>query len=222
MKSHEIIFTLNDAEKIIIKLNESLDQVDCCYSTPIFFIHEKKEYLLSIESIRYNLHSFVKLFSMALEKKLYLHESIKHNDTMTKDIGWLYNEELQQICGDESKNRPYLIYEKREKGQIWVGDKYRLWSHIGESWIYNNPKGAIIFEITCKHPSNWEKPEEGANTIPYDEWISNYYRPVLLREIPDDIAQTWLTKAHELLNHIEENIQKDFQKRMAEGSIILD
>lgn len=210
MKSTEIIFKLNEIEKIVITLEESIKHVDCCYRAPILYFQGDREYLLengNIFSVRDNIQKFINLVAKALSNKLVLHPSLKSNTPIVKDIGYFFNESRQ--------NKPGIVYDEEENGEqgYWVGMKYMLWAEDDVTWMYNNESGDIIFEITpCfpGKPTYWfeKEPfsqEEIENSLWYEQWIKDY-KPLLIREIPREVAQKWLDQAHEILETIEENI----------------
>jgi hypothetical protein len=196
MNIHNIIFKINDTEKIIIELKEPLDNVDCCYQECINFYKGNKNLCnFSTDTIRYNLKELASLLSQALENKLQLHKSI------TKDIGYLANEADQEKLGISYINH------------LWVGRRYALFGgNLNEktylySWIYNDKDSNIIFEITPKYKWHFSEPKKGESYIPYEEWIKTY-KPFLIRKIPVEVACQWLDQATSILNKIEENMAK--------------
>lgn len=220
MNKHAIVFELTADKKIIIDLQEPIERVDCCFRAPIFFVYQNERYILSRDSLRLNLHRFVELLSFALANKLPLHPSIKIHGLLHEDIGWLYNEELQNIFTDTTKDRPYLFYENEHESTVWVGEKHSLWCFQLQSWIYNSSDQKIVLELTSNYPGFWGANEEQRKAkITYEEWIQTY-EPFLITEISIEVARTWLTEAAFLLKKIEENIRIDFEKRKKANLII--
>jgi hypothetical protein len=194
MNINKIVFKLNEQEKIIIELEESFENIDCCYREHMNFYRDDKILChFSLDTIRYYLATLQILLKSALANKLQLHESI------TLDVGFLDNEDCQ-----EKKN---LVYD----GVHWVGRKYAfIAGYLNEkswfsSWIYNDISGNIIFELTPKY--RWyfyvkKEAKKYKDYIPYEEWIKNY-KPLLIRTIPKDVAEQWLHQAQEILKNIE-------------------
>ena len=87
---YTMIFPLNDSEKIISESEESLDKIHCCTNGSLTLINEYEKILLSKESTHENIFILCGQFNKALNNKLVLHPSI------TRDIGYLFNEELQE------------------------------------------------------------------------------------------------------------------------------
>jgi len=195
MNSYEIIFTLTNKEKLIFKLDEPLNKVHCCYDVPIIFYHDNNQILLSTGSIHENIVTLHSLLTKALKNDLKLHKSI------TQDIGYLYNEELQ--------GNPGLFYTKLEERDYWIGNNYLLWSHKFATWLYNDNDGNIILEITPIYPGIFIDPAETANGTTYEKWIEGY-KPCFTQKIPLDIAENWLKQASSILKVIDENIKREF------------
>jgi hypothetical protein len=198
MSKNEIIFMLNDTEKIVIPFEEGLDKVHCCYETPIFLYQGSQKSLLTSESLRENMYILSNLLGKALNSSLPLHESI------VKDIGYLENEHLQGRSG--------LVYIKLESRNYWVGSKNNLWSPcLANSnlttWIYNDVDDFIIFEVTLLYPYHFSDPAETGNVISYDQWIQGY-KPYLIRRIPRTVAEQWLVQANKILQQIEKNVER--------------
>jgi len=136
------------------------------------------------------LQSFVRALQKAIAHKLQLHNLI------TQDIGYLWNEWCQ-----EKLDKAY------EKNSEWIGWKNMVWNSDGggtqalNTWLYNDSKGKIIFEITPDY--NWHDPDAQMNVpfIPYEEFIKNY-KPYIIREVPLDIAKIWLAKAKAIIKII--------------------
>lgn len=188
MKNYNIVFQLNDSEKLIIELEEPLANVDYCYLEMMYFLHDQSKILLWKDSIRYNLECLRNILNQALHNQLKLHESI------TQDIGYLYNECLQ--------NKSYLTCTKEDN--VWVGYKYQFTGGNGFMiWIYNEKNGDIIFEITPYFvEQSYEKID---NFLDYNKWIKGY-RPILIRIVPRETAQHWLDQADKILATIKNNV----------------
>jgi hypothetical protein len=208
IKNNNIIFTLTHLEKIIIKLDDSLELLCDFCTAPIFFITNQKKYLLSTDCIQYNMRCFVKILKKALDCDLKLHESIQKNNSIVSDIGYLYNEDLQ------NQSDLTIVKEPEEEYELWIGYKYGIWGDNIKTWIYNDKKGNIIFKLTPIFPGKFSTgkldpndPEEMANFLWYKEWIKSY-KPILTRKIPKKIALQWLEQAEDIVKQIDHNIQQ--------------
>ena len=87
--------------------------------------------------LRNGLAVFQETLGDAIADRFKLHSSI------AKDIGYMWNEELNETSG--------LVY--KDSG-FWVGCDHLVWTNRGyeylktATWLYNNEKGEIILEIT--------------------------------------------------------------------------
>ena len=189
------IFSLNDTECISITLHKPHDIIHCCYEIPLFFIKNKEKILLSKDSIRELIEIFNGLLKKALLNNLKLPASISTN------IGYLFNKEI-----NEEKPNSELQYEKCENGNSWVGWKYKIWSYLTATWIYNDELGNIILEITPVYPKTFRDPEEDLDIENYQNWMKSY-APILIRTIPRNIAENWLKQTENILEEIKANIK---------------
>lgn len=202
----EIVFALNETEKIVVELEEPLEEVDCCNRAALAFVSGDVRYFLGIDTVRYKLNGFFRLLSEALDGQLVLHESIKH------DVGFVLNECLQSkpACARETVGSDGYF--------PWVVYRYILWGIDEVVLVYNNDDGEIILELapcfpgepTYSHePGEELDPEEVANLAWYEEWIKDY-TPILIRKIPREVAQQWLEQADHILDVIEANVRREF------------
>ncbi len=206
MRLHDVVFLLNEAEKIVVKLACSIHEADCCFRAPIVFVQTNKEYILgdgAVSSVSFNMHRFVDMLSLALSNSLQLHESLKKSNNIGDDIGYLYNEYLQN-------NISKLVYkkEKNEDYDHWVGDRHRLWGKELQVWIYNNQDGDIFLKFTPIFPGKFSlgdpiDSEEIENAAQYTGWIKDY-TPFLTRKIPREVAQKWLEQANEIFQYMSQ------------------
>jgi hypothetical protein len=206
MRLNKIIFKLNNEEGIFMSLPCNFEELACCSEGAINFYTQEHTYTMALDLVLYFMNELIGSLSQSLENKLRLHESI------SKDIGYLSNEYLQ--------DKPGLVCEKLEGIDYWVGSKNALWSTRQNmypklaSWLYNDQNGNIIFEITPRYPWHFSEPKEGEDFIPYEEWIKSY-KPVLIRAIPVEVARQWLEQANMILKKIEENVAR-FEREHAE------
>ena len=193
MNKDNILFSITNYEKIIIELPVPLISLHCCSEASIKFVHNKKNILLSSDSVRENMHVFNNLLTKALNAELKLDSSI------SQDIGYLYNEELQ--------DRPGLSYKKWEGREYWIGYDYKLWSYKYATWLYNDYKGSIILEITPMYDNLHDDTDDLVAQKKYDNW-KEYYFPYFIQNIPHEVAQEWLSQSQKILEIIELNIQR--------------
>ncbi|HSC25176.1 MAG TPA: hypothetical protein VLB80_03115 [Candidatus Babeliales bacterium] len=192
---NEIIFALNNHEKIIIQLKSPLSTSDYCSTTPIILMQNNKQLILTKDFLYHNMNRLITLLKKALKNELLSDHYIMH------DIGFLFNQYSANLCGEKLKKPTGLIYKKKNNISYWPGNDYHLWAHNYISWIYNKSDRSIIFEVTPFYPYMYCEPEEESNYIPYNEWIKTY-KPYLIREIPRAIAQEWLKQAEYIIQTI--------------------
>lgn len=132
--------------------------------------------------------------------KLILNKHLELDKSMTENIGFLWNEYLQE------KTNHIFIEEKSESKECesWIGTNYILWSIWGlETWIYSK-KNTIYLEITPVYKWHFDEPEKNEKFIPYDEFIKNY-EPIAVIKISKETAKKWLAKTEKLLKYIKLN-----------------
>lgn len=166
--THETILALNDDEKIIIQHQKSLHKIDCHYEDSIVLRYNNSEIILTHDFLYHNLQELAVLLKKALNNELVLHNSI------TQDIGFLFNQYSAHICGEKLQEPTHLVYVQENGKKYWPGNDYSLWAKNFVSWIYNKPDGSITFEVTPFYPYMYCEPEEEPNYIPYEKWIKTY------------------------------------------------
>ena len=92
VKQYNIEFKLNDIEKIVVKLEEPLEEVGFIHFVPIVFESEHSYTLSSGRpSTLYGIMQDLEiLLRMALDNNLQLHESLKLDKQGIKDIGYFF------------------------------------------------------------------------------------------------------------------------------------
>lgn len=133
-----------------------------------------------------------------------LDNSIKLSLDINKDIGYLYNEDLQ--------NKPGLVYtrEEGEEYDLWVGYRYRLWGAECQSWIYNDEEGEVIFELTPLFSGPFalgDKMQNKTQLTKYEKWLKSY-QPILIRIIAKHIVHQLLVQVTGILDVINANVKK--------------
>lgn len=196
--NNQIIFDLNKLERIVIDIDEPIQELNYYSQGVCFFVSNNDMYSMGKDTVRYNVQCLRNKIFKALNNQLQLHESI------TKDIGYLYNQDQQK--------RPGLIHDTDKDGESWVGYRYYLWGVNLITWIYNDKNGDIILEITPRFPGKpkykWQKEpfskEEIENFAWYEEWIKQY-QPFLTRTITRETAEKWAQQSKAILDIIENN-----------------
>jgi hypothetical protein len=198
---YEIIFDLYNDEKIVIKSQIPLSEINYCTEASIILIQKSKQLLLAQDSFYSNVKRLNTLLKKVLKQELILHS------TITKDIGYLFNQYSAIICGEKLKEPTFLTYIKKNNESYWIGNDYHLWAGDYITWLYNNSDGKVItFEVTPFYPYMYCQSEEEPNHLLYEEWIKTY-QPCLIREISIQTAQEWLKQTEFILQKIDSNIQ---------------
>lgn len=191
-------FIINDNNKIVLFLEEALDELHCCSEASIQLFHNGKKFHETCYSVREYLITIKHIAENALNHKAQLHKSI------TQNIGFLLNEELQY--------KPGLYFTDQGKTSWWVGYEYCL--SMAEKvgmWLYNDIHGGILFEATPIFPFTYRNYAKDPNYVPYKTWIKTY-KPYFITEASAKSIQKWPILADAILIQIEENIQKMFRE----------
>src|SRR5579872_3409464 len=193
MKQHEISFSFNDKEKIIISLQEPLEYITPYYEEYIFLFYNETKSLLAEVPIYYNIHQLMMFLKKSLNNELLIDKSI------TADIGYLLNEY-------HINEKGFVTYDFPSGVSSWIGYKYHVWEATSDkrlvTWIYNDSDEFIIFEVTPFYPYMYCDPQEEPNYIPYEEWIKTY-KPYFKTKISAIVAQQWLKQTEFILKEIE-------------------
>jgi hypothetical protein len=196
MPPHNIIFTLNDKEKLVIYLDQPLEKLPCYCQIPIIFYENNNKYLLSLDYLPSDIEALNQHLKKTINQQAYLHPSIN------QDIGYLYNDYLKHELAKKWKKSPSLFYESDKNYKFWIGTNYQLWGYqYLATWMYNDINGNIIFEITPKYPDFLT---EGNNPppMPYKQWIK-HYQSILIRTIPKETALKWLEQTDVILKLLQ-------------------
>jgi hypothetical protein len=201
MKNHEIVFTLNKKEKIIVELMEPLVLIGCGQGVPIFFMQGSGKVKIDSDDMRWDMNSLSSLLTAALRNRLTLHESIKEN------IGYLYAQLVFYGFDRHMAKKQGLIFDEEDE---WVGTKHLLFAYDIAIWIYNDQQGAIILEFTPWYKGNYFDFEGETDFTQYEQFLKDY-KPLFTRTLPRDVAQQWLDQANSILKQITENSER-FEK----------
>lgn len=192
-------FILNQDEKIRIHLFNENDIYSSYYVSYVLLVINKKEIIIGKSFIIDFVETLQKKLKLAVLNELKLHSSIK------KSIGYYWNQEL-----NEEHPNIYLIQGKEYK--YWVGRKYLLWTTDSNkkyecfaTWLYNDVKGSIIFEVTPDYPEGFVDKDSATEVKAYQDWMEKSYKPFYTRIIPKEAAEQWLKQCKLLLKTIHNN-----------------
>ncbi|HLC06890.1 MAG TPA: hypothetical protein VJJ26_01755 [Candidatus Babeliales bacterium] len=202
MNINEVIFLINEKEKIVLRSQDPLDEISCCYDALISLVQEKRTILLSDDDIIQNMRIFALLLKEALGHSLLL-------DSSLDDIGFVYNQFCRFLWSeDELSATDNFFYEDGDKNKDWIGMRYHLWAGGNNvTWLYNDKNGAIILEVTPFYPYLHVDPNEELNYIPYEEWIKDY-KPYFTTTISKEMAEQWLAQADSIVKQINDNVER--------------
>ena len=165
------------------------------YST-VIFNQNNQTYTISRE---FPLHLFLSILQKLLKKSL--HNNLQLNPSINHDIGYLWNEWI-------NNNHTSLLYITDKNNETsWVGQQYQLSSDDYLSWIYNDEKQNIIFELTPAYPLGCIDQENEQEIKNYRKWIQSY-TPLFKDIIPYHIAQEWIIQTEQILDIIDKNSEK--------------
>lgn len=204
----EIVFTLTRNEKIIIPIDIPLTEVNCCTESSIIFIQKNHELVLTNDSLSINIQTMIVLLQKCINQELLL------DNTITKDIGYLFNQYSAIICGENLEGPTCVTYIRKNNELYWSGNDYQLWCADYITWLYNCVDGSIIFEVTPFYPYMYCEPEEEPDYIPYKEWIKTY-KPYFITTLSREIAEEWLKQAEYIIKNIQDNQKRwELQSKM--------
>ncbi|MBP6870238.1 hypothetical protein KBC04_05120 [Candidatus Babeliales bacterium] len=190
------IFNLAPDKKIIILIEESDEPINADFECQIAFEDQGQRIFITQDS---TLDIFISTLHKLLRKGV--HQELLLHKSMIENPGYLYNQWLNEA----DTNLIYLTNQYHET--YWVGFKYQLTSHVYTSWIYNNKKGDIIFEMTPIYPASLIDESNPIEVANYKKWMKNY-QPVVTEIIPKEIAQQWLAQTTEISATLDKNSAK--------------
>ncbi len=189
---NEIVFEINSIAKIIITLQETLEYAHCCTECSVTLLYNDVSFDLSTHSLRECMQDFKYTAKKLIKNKLQLHQSI------TEDIGFLLNEELQF--------KPGLFQIKRKGVSLWIGYDYLLiMGYTAAVWLYNKSDGTIICEVSSKFPFSYRNLAKNENYVPYKKWIKKY-EPYFIIKASFESINKWIPLAEHILKQIQKNI----------------
>lgn len=196
--TYETILTINDKTKIIMHHAIDPREFNCDYEDFIIFKNDEFDTIIAKGFIYHNLRQLACLLQKTLANQLILHESI------TTDLGYLFNEYSAIICGEKKQESTILRFIQKNNESYWAGIDYSLWAYEITTWIYNKPDGSIVFEITPFYPYMYCEPEEEPDYIPYEEWIKTY-KPYFITTLSRETGLQLLEQAERIIKIIEDN-----------------
>jgi hypothetical protein len=212
MDTKEVIFLINEEEKIVLNSQDPLDEITCCYDGLISLIQGERKILLSDDDILENMRVLAILLQEALNNSLLL-------DLSLSDIGFVYNQYCDFLWSEEFLLSVDNFSYEGDKNKDWIGMRYHLWAGGNNvTWLYNDKSGAIILEVTPLYPYLHTDPQEEPKYIFYEKWIKDY-RPHFVRTIPRERAQEWLIQAHKIIEQIKINIERRKREQEEEQKI---
>lgn len=188
-------FTISDNVKIVIQLNHPYDQLHCCYTPTIHFMQYNHKMSINKGTDARDLtEQFIKILDKCLQNKLPLPDGIQ-------DLGIVANQYHNQ---NPKENVPYkpcdLLYE------------YVIVDHDYFMMLYNDEHGNIVLQISPAYPFRNRYGNKKPSYNHFLRWMKESYKPKATFIISKDIAETWLSQLHQILEIITINISEAFKK----------
>lgn len=202
MNKREVTFKLNDTQKIVITLEEPLDEIHCCSNALITFHKDNEILKLEDDMLSCNLHILISLLTKALNNELPLHKSLQGK------TGYLAAHYSFYALDKDKLTQLGLILDEDDN---WAGEDYQLWGWDFTGWIHNDKNDNIILELTPRYKGGWYDPDDTKNVKEYEAFLNNY-KSYFTTTISRETAQKWLTQANALLKQISENVERDMGK----------
>ena len=215
----ELLLKLSTFEfiKIIPDYDRDFKEIDyCCNLIKVYFLYSNKTLRIGQDSAGELFEHILGLLKKSINNNLQLHESI------TKNLGFMENQYYHIL--PHEKNEFFMVQTQTEKTSYWIGSRYEMWTTYADAnphvntWLYNNSKADIIFEVTKFYkwstqeydPEDLEDPEY----ITYDEFMKDY-KPLIQRVIPRDVAIEWVEQLMKVYKGLFEK-EEDFIRRCKE------
>jgi hypothetical protein len=198
MSLYEIVFKLNELERIVIELDDISVMMDCCCEVPLLFFKGLEKIQIDLDSVRSYMRGLISSLTQALDNQLIPHESIAH------DWGLLYAH-YSFYCFDRAiSKRLGIVLDVKNN---WIGNKHLLFAYDIAVWVYNDVSGAIKLDFTPWYSGNYFDFEGETDFTQYDQFLKDY-KPLFTRTIPREIAQQWLDQANSILKQIADNSER--------------
>ncbi|MGZ6251327.1 MAG: hypothetical protein ACXWL2_04820 [Candidatus Chromulinivorax sp.] len=210
MNTNILEFIINDNEKVIIPLDKSDDIIDYSYIAQAQLIIHNQITIIGSGAMGMQIIQLKRLLEKVIIHQLPLHQSIK------KSIGYYYNQDLNE-------ENPDIFLISGKENNYWIGSQYLLWttdSNIKNqqyaTWLYNDSKNNIIFEVTPIYPEDYVDLENTTEVQAYKKWMK-LYKSFFTCIIPNKIALQWLNQANTILKIIDKNVRmlkKEYETEM--------
>lgn len=190
-------FMISEHEYFQIQTEDlPLQFVYSCYDLNIIFISKEKTIAFGYEDAGSFCFSLQQIIPKLLNNQLAIPTILQNK------LGIMCNEYFMSLATDNSCMN-YLLFS----------NSHRQERPYYSSWLYNDMRGNIIFEITPQYP--WNDEDENDRNHPdfisYAEFIKNY-QPTIIRTIDPKYLQQWLNQVNILLPIFEENELKDLHQ----------
>lgn len=194
MHQDEIIFVINEHERIQVPLPCELDDVSLFDWADAEYIHDGE--------CKYPIYSgfdfghFINVFCDAL--KAVLTGGCTLDESLQENLGYLWNVYL-----DTSTNAP-----EGHPLPTWIGMQYLIGGTLDvDVWIYEK-EGKIFFEITPIYKWHYRDPEpEAEGYITFGEFIKNY-KPYVIAELSIETVREWLRQVEYLQALVKINYER--------------
>ena len=197
MKQYEVLFAVNETEKIIIDFNEPLEQVMYADRIPIAFYLQNKKYLIGQSVIGSDLSEFVEILTKVLHNQLPLHSSVT-------DFGYLYAQCRFYSCYEDIlKPQNTIVFDDNN---LWVGYNNLMFAYEYALWIYNDAQGDIIIECAPSYSGPTYDPDELHHESSLKSFLATY-KPFYKNKVSHQVVQAWLLKAQALEQQILDNLK---------------
>ena len=168
-----------------LKIAESdQDYSNWCKDIDIEYVNtkENKRILFGYDGVR-NFCSFFLKYEKA--KKL-MNNTHQLDKLIVYDLGFEWNE----FFNDNLKSDKSFDYH-------WLSNSHKGIRPYYNSWLYNDKKGDVEFEITPFYPWYNVNKRTQPDRIPYKEWIKSY-KPVVKTIIPKENFKQWIAQAEKM------------------------
>lgn len=164
-----------------------------CFQVDVDYIDEKNNYHIrfgydAVQNICYFIRQSSQIQSL-------LREQSKLSNKIA-DLGFELN---QFTAGKQAYNEDFKY--------LWLSNDHKQVPPYYNSWMYNDKKGNIIFEITPFYPWFDESEKKYSKKIPYEEWIKNY-KSIVKVIIPLQRLEEWMLQAKKMSEALEKYKQQ--------------
>lgn len=194
-----LTFTLNEYEKIIIKLDKPDDIIECCYDVKIYF---KQYNHLTLVSRATGAREFAQTFITSL--KGVLNNELALPKDMTHDIGYLLNHNC-------ITSKPKKLIRDDWFEEFEFLQQYTPFISTSFMSLFNDDSGDIILQISPSYPRRYVRRHKKPTYNNFLHWMKTYKIKVN-RIIPKDVAEDWLDQSRQILGIVKNNIYEMFKK----------